>query len=233
MAKRNSLISLDGFVHKYLDKRGLDADEYHRFRLIAADCLRTLSIHHMPIIKQTVLTIDADTMTADFPDDFIDYVGLVLEIDGRWWTITRDDKMVDPNIAGVEAEELADQEYGSGFAQPGGRNSFYYTPDYDNRRFLFNGTTDKVVILRYKSTGVDVVAYGSDTDIQIPVEAEEAMEAYIEWKVFSYDNENESKIARLKREYDDSVISLRRIGDLSITELRHIMMGTLGQTTNR
>jgi len=233
MAKRNSLISLHGFIHKYLDKKAIDDDEYHRFRVIATDGLRHLSIHHLPIVKQVELTVDADTMTADFPDDFIDYVGLVIEVDGRWWNITRDDKMVDLNLTNVDAEELADNAYGHSFATPGGINTYYYWPDYENRRFLFNGTTGQVVVLRYKSTGVDVVAYGSTTDIQIPVEAEEALEYFIEWQLSRYNEEPEYKIKRKKEEFDDAVILLRRIGDMSIEELRHVMLGTMTQTTNR
>lgn len=233
MAKRNSLISLDGFIHKLLDKKAIDDDQYHRLRVIATDGLRHLSIHHMPIVKQVPLTIDTNTMTADFPDDFIDYVGLVTEVDGRWWPLTRDDKMVDPNLSGVESEDLSDREYIRSFAQPGGENSFYYYPDYDNRRFLFNGTTTIVVVLRYKSTGVENVAYGSTEDIQIPVEAEETLEYYIDWQLARHDGDAEYKIKRLKGEYDDSLVFLRRIGDYSISELRHIMLSTLTQTTNR
>ena len=233
MAKRNSLISLDGFIHKYLDKKGIDDDEYHRLRVIATDGLRHLSIHHMPIVKQTVLTVDTNTMTADFPDDFIDYVGLVMEVDGRWWPITRDDKIVDPNLSGVESEDLSDHEYASSFATPGGVNQYYYWPDYDNRRFLFNGTTGKVVVLRYKSTGVENVAYGSSEDVQIPVEAEDTLEYYLDWQLARMDGAPEYKIRRIKGEYDDSLVFLRRIGDYSIDELRHIMLGTMTQTTNR
>ncbi|GAG66084.1 unnamed protein product, partial [marine sediment metagenome] len=219
--------------HKYLDKKGVDADEYHRLRIIALDGLRHLSIHHMPIVKQVPLTIDTNTMTADFPDDFIDYVGLVTELDGRWWALTRDDKIVDPNLEGVESEDLSEREYIQSFARPGGENSFYYTPDYDNRRFLFNGTTTIVVVLRYKSTGVENVAYGSTNDVQIPVEAEETMEFYLDWRVSREDGSPEYKIKRIKGEYDDSLVFLRRIGDYSIEELRHIMLGSMTQTTNR
>ena len=233
MAKRNSFISLDGFIHKYLDKRGIDADEYHRFRVIAQDCLRTLSIHHMPIVKQVVLTIDSDNMTADFPDDYVDYVALAVEVNGRWWSLTRDDKMVDPSLEGIESETLSDNSYVQGFGQPGGVNKYYYYPDHENSRFIFNGTTGQVVVLRYKSTGVENVAYGSSEDVQIPVYAEDCMENFIEWKVAGYDNAAESKIARLERVYEDSLRQMRRIGDYSIDELRQIMMGTLTQTTNR
>jgi hypothetical protein len=234
MAERNSLISLDGFIHKYFDKRGVDDDEYHRYRIIACDCLKELSIHHMPVVKSVVLSINVNTNTAPFPDDYIDYVSLNKEVDGRWWALSRDDKLVDGTLTGVDAENVGDYEYNQGFAQPGGVNYYYYTPDYENRRFIFNGvTSEDVIVLKYKSTGVEVVDYGSSTDIQIPAEAETSLEYYIDWKVACYNEEPESKIARKKSYYDDSLAYLRRIGDMSIDELRQVMLSTVHQTTNR
>lgn len=233
MAQRSRLITLEGFIKKYFNKKSIDDDQYHRYRIIAADGLRKLSIHHMPIIKTVELTVDTDTNTADFPSDYIDYVMLVIEVDGRWWNITRDDRIVDGTLTNVDAEDVGNYEYAQGFAQPGGVNYYYYTIDRENSRFIFNGVTGKTVILKYKSTGVEVVAYDSDADIQIPVEAEDALEAFMEWKVSHYDGEAESKIFRLKREFDDEVIYLRRIGDYSIDELRHVILGTMSQTTNR
>ncbi len=233
MAERAGLITLDGFIHKYLDKKAIDDDQYHRYRVIATDGLKHLSIHHMTVVKKVELTIDADTLTADFPTDYVDYVGLLIEIDGRWWNISRDDKLVDGTLDNVTAEDVGEFEFGQGFAQPGGVNYYHYFPDFENRRFIFNGTSGKVVVLKYKSSGVEVVAYGSAADIQIPIEAEEALEDYIQWQLAEYDDEAEHKITRKKRDFDDSVILLRRIGDYSIMELRQLMYGTMTQTTNR
>jgi len=233
MAERNRLISLDGFLKKYLAKRGIDEDEYHRYRIIVQDGLSDLSIHHMPIVKKTELTVSTTTNTASFPSDYIDYVSLSIEVDGRWWPITRDDSIVDGTLDNVTAENVGDFEYGQGFAQPGGVNKYYYTVDRENNRFIFNNVTGKTVVLRYKSTGVEVVAYGSTSDVQVPVEAEPSLEAYLRWKVADYDGEPEGRVFRLQRMYEDEVVKLRRIGEYSIEELRHIMLGTMSQTTNR
>lgn len=232
MAERSGTITLQAFLHKYFFKANVDEDEMHRYHVIAADCLRELAIHHLPVAKTTTLTINSTNLTADFPDDFIDYIYIAVERDGRWWTFTRDDKMVDKTITGITGNDLGDIEPIVGPGAVGGHNDYWFKPDYENRRFLFSGvaTTADVVILNYQSTGVESVSYASTTDISFPVYAEDVMESYMEWKVSEKDRMALSERQWRKEQYYDSLRMMRNLHNPTIDEIRDIWLASSNVT---
>jgi hypothetical protein len=233
MAQRNGLISLQAFLHKYFHKVGVDEDQFHRYHTIAADGLRDLHIHHLPIVKTTTLTIDGTNYTADYPDDYIDYVFLAVEDDdeGRWWIFTRDNTMVDKTIAGVTGADLSTVNYTIGPGSVGGKNSYYFQPDNHNRRFLFDEAySSSTVVLKYKSTGVENVSYASTTDIEFPVYAEDAMEKYLRWMICEYDNGPASECDRREKQYNRAVMMMRNLELPSAMEILDLWLGSSNAT---
>jgi len=232
MAQRNGVISLQAFLHKFFLKLGVDEGEFHRYHVIAADGLRDIYIHHLPISKVTTLTIDSTNLTADFPSDFIDYDYVAVERDGRYWTFTRDNSMVDKTITGITGSSLANFSTLYGPGATGGDNDYWFKPDYENRRFLFSGFTpsSNTVVLSYKSTGVESVSYASTTDVEFPVYAEDAMETYLRWKQCEYDNGPMGECERRKSQHEDAVRRLRNIHMLSVDEIRDIWERSSNQT---
>lgn len=221
MAKRSGVITLQAFLKKYFFKMGIDEGEFHRYHVILADGLRELAIHHLPIAKTSTLDVDTDSQTADFPDDFIDYVFIAIEKEGRWWVFTRDDSMVDKTISGITGTTLADLIYVYGPGSVGGINNRWFQTDYENEKFLFNGViSSDVVVLKYQSTGVESVAYDSTTDVQVPVYAEEAIECYLDWKVSEKDKAALSERQWKKRQYDDALLMLRNVHSSTFDEIR-------------
>jgi hypothetical protein len=234
MAHRSKTITLQAFLHKYFFKGGIDEGEFHRYHVMAADVLRDLAIHHLPIAKTTTLTVDTDNQTADFPDDFIDYIFIAIEKDGRWWIFTRDDSMVDKTITGITGTELSDLSYVYGPGMVGGHNIRWFQVDYENDRFLFNGVlSSDTVVLKYQSTGVESVSYSSTTDIEIPVYAEAAMEAGLDWRVAEKDKEAMNERQWRKRLYDDEVLVMRNVHSSTISEIRDAWLGSTSQSIIR
>lgn len=231
MAQRSGIISLQSFVKKYFAKQGMDEGEIHRYRIILADGLRELAIHHLPIAKTTTLTVDSTNLTSDFPTDFIDYVFIAIERDGRWWVFSRDDEMVDKTITDITGKDLSNEYWCTGPGSVGGHNSRLFQPDYENRRFLFNGVvTSDVVVLKYQSTGVEAETFAGTTDIEFPVYAEEAMESYLRWKVCEYDGGNPSECERRKGLYMDAVRMLRSVNESTLSEIRDAWLSASNQT---
>ena len=211
-------------------KKGVDEDEFHRYHIILADGLRELAIHHLPIARVATLTVDTDNQTADFPDDMIDYVFIAIERQGRWWLFTRDDTMVDKTITGITGANLTNIEYVYGPGAVGGQNFKWFTPDYENYRFLFNGiTASDTVVIKYQSTGVESVSYASTTDIEVPVYAEEAMECYLEWKISEKDQMAMSERQWKRELYMDAVRMLRNVHDSTISEIRDAWLASSNQ----
>lgn len=212
-------------------KEGVDEDQFHRYHVILADGLRDLAIHHLPIAKVATLSVDSDDLTADFPSDYIDYIFIAIEKEGRWWIFTRDDSMVDKTISGISGTTLGTLAYVYGPGSVGGNNTKWFQVDYENERFLFNGvTTSDTVILKYQSTGVESVSYSSTTDIEVPIYAEDALEWYLEWRLSEKNKESLSERQWKKRQYDDAVLMIRNIHDSTISEIRDAWLGSSNQT---
>lgn len=231
MAERSGLITLQSFLKKYFFKAGMDEDEMHRYSVIAADGLKELNIHHVPISKTVVLTIDSTNLTSDFPADYIDYVFLAVERDGRYWLFTRDDSMVDKTIAGLTGTNLGDKVYVVGPGAVGGHNDYWFRPDFQNRRFLFSGvTTTDTVVLNYQSSGIESTTYVSTTDIQFPIYVEEALERYLRWQIAEWSDAPDNMCQRRERQYTDAVRMLRNLNSLSVSEIRDIWAGSSNVT---
>lgn len=231
MAERNGLITLQSFLHKFYFKHHIDEDEFHRYHVIGADGLRELSIYHLPLIQSAELSIDATNYTASYPDDYVNYLAIAVEKNGRWWTFTRDYEMVDKTITDIDGEDLSGYGYIVGPGAVGGENEFYFQDDPKNRHFLFDETySSNTVILRYVSTGVESLSYGSSTDIQFPIAAEQPMENYIRWKVCEYDNGPAGECERRKKHYEESVLMMRNLGLPTADEIRDIWSGASNQT---
>jgi len=231
MAQRNGLITLQSFLHKYFAKVMIDEDEMDRYHIIGCEGLKELSIHHLPMVTNAVLTIDTTNYTADYPDDYINYLAVAVEQNGKWWTFTRSHKMVDKTVAGVDGEDLSDTNYTVGPGSVGGENTFYFNDDPKNRRFLFDESySSDTIILRYVSSGVESTSYGSTTDVQFPIQAESSMEKYIRWMVCEYDDGGAGECERRKRQYNEAVLMMRNLDLPTVDEIRDIWLGSSNQT---
>jgi len=235
MAQRNGVISLQSFIKKYFFKRGMDEGLLHRYRVIAADGLRELHINHLPITQTAVLTIDTTNYTADYPDDYVNYVLIGVEDNGKWWTFTREDDMVDKTIVGIDGSDLGDRRSLVGYGNVGGKNDFYFKLDNNNRRFLFDESySSNVVVLKYKSTGVESVDYSSISDIEFPVYAENAMECYLDFRIAEIDRGAMNDRQWKKKLYDDAVLMMRDIShNITMSEIRDLWAGSSNQTIIR
>lgn len=233
MAQRSGTITLQAFLHKYFMKLKSDEGEFHRYYVIAQDGLKELNLYHLDIMKSTTLSIDSTNFTADYPDDYIDYVRLVVENEslGRWWSFTRDDDMVDKTITGIDGADLGDLNYNAGYGSVGGRNKFYFKPDDYNRRFLFDEAySDDTVVLYYKSSGVESESFASTTDITIPLQAEDPLEKYIRWQVCEFDGAPANECERREKQYNRAVNIMRTLDLPTAEEIADMWLGASNVT---
>jgi hypothetical protein len=232
MAKRSRVITLQAFIRKYLDKKSIDKDEFQRYYVIAADGLKELYLHHFPDTITTTLTIDSTNLTSDFPADFLDYVYIAVEKNGRWWTFTRDDSMSDRTITGITGSDLSLNTYMYGPGAVGGLNDFWFKPDYENSRFLFSGvdTASDVVVLNYITNGIDVITDSSTAGVTFPIYAEDVMEKYIRWQICELDDGPASECNRREKQYEKSLAIMRNIHNSSVREIKDAWLGSSNQT---
>lgn len=233
MADRNGTVTLKAFVKKTLMKWGKDPSEEHRMHIIAADCLKKFYTYDLPIASETQLTINATYLTADYPDDYVDYIQISIERDGKWWSFTRNDDMVDKTNSYATGSDLSAIVSMYGYGHTGGRNDWYFKPDNKNKRFIFSGiTSSSTVVLQYIGSGVAASLTGSSsTGISFPIYVEEPLEDALRWKLAEYDTRiPPSEKERLKRNYEESLIMMRNLDSPTIDEIRDIWARGSNQT---
>jgi hypothetical protein len=233
MAYRSGTTTLQKLLHKMFFKLKQDEGEFHRYYVIAQDGLRDLNIYHQDKVKATTLSIDTTNFTADYPDDYVDYVQVVVENEtkGRWWSITRDDDMVDKTISGVSGTDLGDLNHNIGYGSVGGKNKFYFKPDDEERRFLFDEAyADETVVLYYKTSGVESESYSSTTDIVVPLQVEDPLEKYIRWQICEYDGAPDNECRRREKQYDRAVNLMRTLDLPTVHEIMDVWAGASNVT---
>lgn len=228
MANISSTISLDAFVRRVLAKEGVDNDNYMRYMQIACDGIRDMHIHDFSIEATKIVTVNATTNTFSFPTDYVRYIAIATPIDGRWWVYTRDDAMVplkddDAGSVLTSLPNIAESGIVSSLGDAGGKNKYYFKPDYKNRRFQVGGYTPDIVVLKYISNGID-----SAGDINIQDYAALALESYVRWSIADYDGIAESKILRLERQYKERRRKMREVHRPTIQDIRDVIYATSG-----
>jgi len=228
MAYISSLISLDAFVRRLLAKEGKDDDDYMRYMQIACDGIRDMTIHDFTVEVTKVVTVNSTTNTFSFPTDFVKYIWVATNIDGRWWKYTRDDDMVplkDDDSVDIQDSlpNIANYQYSTSYGEAGGKNRYYFRPDYENRRFQVSGDTPDVVVLKYVSNGIN-----SAGTINIPDYALLALEDYVRWKLADYEGDAESHIVRLYAQYKESRRKMRMVRRPALQDIRDTIYATSG-----
>lgn len=238
MAEVSGIIGLDKFVRKMLFKMKRPNDDYMRFLLIAQDGLRYLFMHRLGYITNIKLTVDADTNTIAFPDDYVGYVSLSIPDKGRMWTLTRDDGLI-PTTSTDDDGEYLDSDYGEGadisseyvpvgLGARGGWNDTYYTVDHKQKRFIISGITPSHVILRYVSSGINTSA-----ETYIPLYAEDTLEKFCRWQLSEYDEERRDIVSEKKRAYESALRNMRKFLAPTFDEVRDALYATMNQSIRR
>ncbi len=190
-------------------------------------CLYELKLSSSPTIKTVHLTV-ADNGTIDFPHDYINYLVIGVCLNGRVWTLTRNDSIClnreeDCPVELSEAIALSEtstddqiealvgcgyyfngsfrngQYVGEQYAYGGGWNGKgYYRVDEQMRRIEFSRVSPGTEII------LEYNATGIDCDgaVVVPFECVASIKAYVHWQRIEYnDNYSSSDKERKRREY--------------------------------
>lgn len=94
MAEISGLTTLDKLARKILFKKREGNENYLRYLSVLTEGLQRLNYHYVGHVKTDTLSVDTDTNTVDYPDDYVNYVSLSVADDiGKMWTFTRDEKI--------------------------------------------------------------------------------------------------------------------------------------------
>jgi len=182
----DNLMYLQDVVDEALLTSEKPESEYLRFHQLAVRGYIDLRIHAINEGRRIDRLTVSDINTVSFPEDFIDFIGVYVPVNGKIWELTRDDGIVTTTTSDEGTESLDSDEgegvtigseYVSAYYARGGSNvKGYYTVEWDRRRIKLINVTEDTVLLVYKSSGVN-----ASGNTYIPVQYIPAIMAYISY----------------------------------------------------
>jgi hypothetical protein len=196
----------------------------------------------------------SDLNTVQLPSDYIDYTKIGIETNGHIWTLS-----LNKNICTTRFEECGvpvralqdfdDVDAIGGLAQvpfvthtrngsvvtpyglSGGYNHAYYKVDKKHGLIHFEGDVKcDYIVLEYKSSGISLT-----DNILIPIEALEALLAFIQWqRIDNDDNYPANEKMRKEAQFDKEMRLLKTlVNTVKIHELMDALYSGYKQTTKR
>lgn len=231
-----TIITIQKCVYDVLNDLGSsDENQYTRFLQFALRGVTHLNLHHINSFKRATIAVSSIN-TVQLPDDYVDYLRIGICINGKIWTLTRNDKICLPDTmdcgeddAAVESadEYLPYFHYGAS----GGVNYVGYRVDKERHRIVFDGTVpSNSIILEYISTGIS-----QEGTTYIPIEAREAVIAWIHWKRTEHDTTlPEVAKARYFANYCREVRTLEQFQkSFTLDDLMDVIYSSYRQTPKR
>jgi hypothetical protein len=230
-------ITLDSIIRRNLAKRKLPLHYYSAVLVIAKEGLDDMHFHTLQKVKIATLTLDADLMTADLPEDYVEAVFVGLETGDKVRPIGDNHRINKKDDEGTPFEPEADL-YVSGASYTAGNYSLdsHYSEygAYNGKNFGRPVTfTDSYTIIR--ELGKIRVDHKSDaTEIQLtylslPEKvsnksvihpfAKQTLNDWIDWQWAKYNKEQDQEMRR--RDYFNSNRILRgMLNKLTTVEIK-------------
>jgi hypothetical protein len=165
---------------------GYGVENWDQIGQFSINAIRELHMFHTKQFKISKVIVDTQTNTIDWPTDYIGLCYIGIPKDGKLWTMTREQNLITTTTL-VNGQETLDPLQGEGlfpsdgqlvgYGTHGGKNSFYYSEDELNRRFILVGANPINILLGYISNGV------SDKDSVIPIRYKECIINFVRWKL--------------------------------------------------
>lgn len=215
---------------------GLGMDSWKYIGQFALDAIRELHMFHTKQYKITKVTVDTQTNTIDWPNDYIGLCYLGVPSNGQLRTLTRDNKLITTTTL-LNGQETLNSEQGEGVIPPegqlfgygtvGGKNDFYYSEDERNRRFFLIGANPANVLLGYISSGVE------DKDSLIPIRFKQCIIMYTRWKKNLREPVNMREADYFKDLYEQECNKLRAFEAPTLDEIYDALLSEYTATYTR
>ena len=216
---------------------------YFLFLELAIDAYRELRLHAVTEGKTwrkcTVTAFSGGatgTGYVSFPEEFEDFIGIYVPIDGEMWPLTRRDGIITTTTLSG-AIETQDSDVGEGVSieheiiqNQGGQNlQGYYTIDWDNQRIFVNHLTATEVILLYKTSGVGINTTTWVPNKYIPCMIAKMLYAFVQYD----DNVNPNRRMELEANMNREEIKLRNLESPTLEEFMDAIYSTYYLTPKR
>lgn len=198
-------------------------DEWWRFKRFLIRGVTQINLHFKLCTSVNVVYLPlSDLNTVQLPADYIDYTKIGIEVSGHIWTLSlnpnictarfeqcgvpvnqlkkfNDISAIDAQIQIPFVRHIRGDSVVTAYGLGGGYNHAYYKVDRKSGLIFFEGDVQADnIVLEYKSSGISLT-----DNILIPVEALEALLAFIQWQRIDNDdnypaNEKDRKFQQWK-----------------------------------
>lgn len=253
--KTSGVVSLRQIVMSLKSRmKELDMLDYEMLMQLAIEAYTILNIYHTSHYEVKYIKLNGKNVI-DLPPDFIDYTKVAINLCGRYYTLTLNNKLIPPQgeSCGLPLEQVAAGCCETG-AVPLPQNGYAFIPhyrgntfiptfyaaggglsyagqyriDYENRQMIVVGVPNGEIVIEYKSSGV---RKGDKTFV--PLQCREAIIAWIRWQLAEYGH-IQANPDRLKQNYFEEEALMKAL-DLSRTydEYMDIMYSSWQQGIKR
>ncbi len=203
-------VNLDYIVRSVnIDLKQNAVNEYQTLLHLAAEGFTELNMYVTANVRVEYLPI-AENLTAQLPDDFIDYTKVGILINGKVWTLSHNKTLAVPRLVDICGDTLANvsqcslndssfnfpnfgfyfanhfrngQYVGEMYGLGGGFNFADFRIDYERRQIALSSQTPKTeLILEYLSSGIK-----TDGSTVVPRSTVKTLKAYVHWMRIEYD----------------------------------------------
>lgn len=228
-------IRIGQIVMDVMEDKGIESKWYKNMVRWAVRGYTQLSIFHLDTFEEVKLT-PSSVGICTVPDDYVNWVAIGMPYDGKFWTFTRDNRIITTTTT-VDGAETQDSTQGEGvirsssslshYGETGGKNQ-YNIEWINSRQFIVNGTPSRVVLLRYVSSGINATDESS-----VSVLAQEALIAYVKKMWCERDPKSMAELSYWNDQFDQQKELLRFAQFPTIDDVADAIYETMTQTVKR
>jgi hypothetical protein len=231
--------TLKDIVNTIMFNTGYGQSDYNYIYNHVIAAIREIHMFHGNKHKVVKINVNMNTFTIDWPDDYLGLVCLGIPINGKIWTLTRNDEIITTTTM-INGQESLTSTQGEGVIIPkgqtcgygatGGKNRYTYTSDENNRSIFINGANLQFanVILSYLSSGVE------DENTLIPVKYYMPIEFFVRWRMCQRkDSGNLNDAQYWRSEYDKEISQLKAFEAPTFEEIYDAMYSVCSGTYQR
>jgi len=216
MADLINTISFKNLLNEIMVTYSYDDSTRRKVGMFLVESIRHHRLFHLPEQRNIIEATVGDNNDIDLPSDCEEFISLSINHRNRYWTFTKNEKLIvhtdggDPEVLDIGKDGIEIAEKGSyySFGERGGKNSFYYVPDFKNNRVFVNGDLqlNQKVYLTYLSSGIDP---STDSKALVPIKWKDVIKKHVRFLVSDASDIQEYAIRRHKDVYEEAVLMNR------------------------
>jgi len=240
------LITIKQIVLKIIHRGRLQTSDYALIKSLVVDGCKDMMLFTVKGTRTVRLQM-SPVNTITLPEDYLSFVDIGMPLNGRFWPMTQDKRIIPPmtitngvetldsdkgeGVTRIEGKTNTDGSHVNysprGYSQGGGVNIYYYKIEEGNNRICIDGIGRTEVTLVYKSSGVS-----TSGETLIPSICEESIIYFVKWQMAEAER-NMSWSVSHKQNYIEACNKVKFLQSPSLDVLYDVVYSSFKQSVKR